>query len=80
MNYRQTILGLFNAAACVALTLMVTLFSAIIINWAIAPLLVDATKQLMQVEWQQLANFCYFTAFLSITGIALAFAIKFYKR
>lgn len=68
--------NLMYATVCVALVLLVLLVSVFLIDLIIAPMLVDASKKLAQVNWEQIMNLCYLSSYILVTCIAILLAIK----
>ncbi len=78
--HHKVIRSLLFATVSVAIVLALLLFSAALINYAIAPLLVDASKQLLQVQWQEILYLCYFGTYVLLAIGALMFLVKFFKQ
>lgn len=68
--------SLLWATVSVAVVLTLMLVSALTIKYAIAPLLIDASLQLQQVEWEQIKYLCYFSLYIIIALIVVCLAIK----
>lgn len=73
---KKFVRSLAYAVSCVAVTLIALLISAFLTDFVIAPMLVSGSKKLGQVDWQQILNLCYLSAYVFIASIALWIAIK----
>jgi hypothetical protein len=62
------------AMGCVFILLVLMLVSAFIVNYMIAPLLVSASHQLREVDWEQLRNLGRMIFMVTLIGICVAWA------